>query len=205
MADPERTLEVLVGLRAIGVATALDDFGAGHVVARPPQAARRRRAQDRPLVRHAARRRRARRRDRALDGRPRPPARDARRRRGRRDAGDVGHARRLQCDEAQGFYLGRPMTATALAGWLRDRAAAPPAAYARYDRRAGWTECAGIWALGGSNRGGDRRARAGGSVAGHRRAAGLRGRAGDAPARRRRDPGRRGGARALAGRSGCRW
>ena len=31
MADPERTLEVLGGLRAIGVATALDDFGAGHV------------------------------------------------------------------------------------------------------------------------------------------------------------------------------
>ena len=30
MADPERTLEVLAGLRAIGVATALDDFGAGH-------------------------------------------------------------------------------------------------------------------------------------------------------------------------------
>jgi EAL domain-containing protein (putative c-di-GMP-specific phosphodiesterase class I) len=34
----------------------------------------------------------------------------------------------LQCDEAQGFYLSRPMTATALTGWLRDRAAAPPAA-----------------------------------------------------------------------------
>src|SRR5262249_25037466 len=30
MADPERTLEVLNGLREIGVATALDDFGAGH-------------------------------------------------------------------------------------------------------------------------------------------------------------------------------
>ena len=30
MADPERTLEVLAGLRAIGVGTALDDFGAGH-------------------------------------------------------------------------------------------------------------------------------------------------------------------------------
>ena len=27
------------------------------------------------------------------------------------------------CDEAQGFYLGRPMTATALAGWMRERAA----------------------------------------------------------------------------------
>ena len=31
MADPERTLEVLAALRKIGVATALDDFGAGHV------------------------------------------------------------------------------------------------------------------------------------------------------------------------------
>ena len=26
----------------------------------------------------------------------------------------------LSCDEAQGFYLGRPMTATALTGWMRD-------------------------------------------------------------------------------------
>ena len=30
MADVERTVDVLVGLRAIGVRTALDDFGAGH-------------------------------------------------------------------------------------------------------------------------------------------------------------------------------
>ena len=30
----------------------------------------------------------------------------------------------LHCDEAQGFFLGRPMTANALAGWLRERAAA---------------------------------------------------------------------------------
>ena len=35
--------------------TALDDFGAGHAGARPPQGAARRRAQDRPLVRHARR------------------------------------------------------------------------------------------------------------------------------------------------------
>src|SRR4029079_17611287 len=31
MADPARALEVLAGLREVGVATALDDFGAGHV------------------------------------------------------------------------------------------------------------------------------------------------------------------------------
>ena len=30
MADVERTVDVLVGLRAVGVRTALDDFGAGH-------------------------------------------------------------------------------------------------------------------------------------------------------------------------------
>jgi diguanylate cyclase len=30
MADVQRTVDVLVGLRAIGVTTALDDFGAGH-------------------------------------------------------------------------------------------------------------------------------------------------------------------------------
>ncbi len=31
MADPDRTLEVLAELRKLGVATSLDDFGAGHV------------------------------------------------------------------------------------------------------------------------------------------------------------------------------
>ena len=66
MADVERTIDVLVGLRAIGVRTALDDFGAGQAALGAPEAARSRHAQDRPLVRDAARRRRARRRDRAL-------------------------------------------------------------------------------------------------------------------------------------------
>jgi len=29
---------------------------------------------------------------------------------------------RLLCDEAQGYYLSRPLTAGALGGWLRERA-----------------------------------------------------------------------------------
>ena len=86
MADPERTLEVLAGLRDDRRRHRARRLRRRPRLARPPQAARRRRDQDRPLVRHAALPRRARRRDRAHHRRPRPPARDARGGRGRRDA-----------------------------------------------------------------------------------------------------------------------
>ena len=91
MADPERTLEVLAGLREIGVATALDDFGAGHVsLGHLKQLGVDEIKIDRSFVMRLVARR-ARRRDRAHHRRPRPAARDARGRRGRRDAGGVGH------------------------------------------------------------------------------------------------------------------
>ena len=126
MADLERTVEVLTGLRQIGVPIALDDFGAGRVLARPPARAADRRAQDRPLVRDAARRGRARRRDRPLDRRPRPPARAQRRRGGRREPRRRGRAlAEWGCDEVQGHLLGRPMTAAELDPWLRAVAGRP--------------------------------------------------------------------------------
>ena len=61
----------------------------------PPQAAQARHAEDRPRVRDAAVGGPARRRDRPLAGGSRPPARDGRRRRGRRGRGDRTVARRV--------------------------------------------------------------------------------------------------------------
>jgi diguanylate cyclase (GGDEF)-like protein len=124
MADPDRTLEVLAGLRAIGVATALDDFGAGHVsLGHLKQLAVDELKIDRSFVMalsHDAR-------DEAIVH----ATVDLGRRLGMRvvaegvetpEAWDMLAG--LACDEAQGFFLGRPMTATALAGWMRERAAA---------------------------------------------------------------------------------
>ncbi len=123
MADPDRTLEVLAGLRAIGVATALDDFGAGHV----SLGHLRQLGVDEIKI------------DRSFVMRLSHDARDAAivhttvdlgRRLGMRvvaegvetvEAWDTLAG--LNCDEAQGFFLGRPMTATALSGWMRERAA----------------------------------------------------------------------------------
>ena len=127
MADPERTLEVLAGLRAIGVATALDDFGAGHVsLGHLKQLDLDELKIDRSFVMHLA--------DDERDAAIVHATVDLGRRLGMRvvaegvetlEAWDTLAG--LQCDEAQGFFLGRPMTATALTGWLRERAAAPPA------------------------------------------------------------------------------
>jgi EAL domain-containing protein (putative c-di-GMP-specific phosphodiesterase class I) len=123
MADPERTLEVLAALRQIGVATALDDFGAGHASLGHLKALE----VDELKI------------DRSFVGSLPGDERDAAivyatvelaRRLGMRvvaegveSAENWDALARLLCDEAQGFYLSRPLTATALRGWLRDRAA----------------------------------------------------------------------------------
>ena len=93
MADVERTVDVLVGLRAIGVRTALDDFGAGRAgLAHLKELHVDVLKIDRSFVMRVARRR-ARRRDRALADGSRPPARRARHRRGRRQRRDLRAAR----------------------------------------------------------------------------------------------------------------
>jgi diguanylate cyclase (GGDEF)-like protein len=124
MADPERTLEVLAGLRAIGVATALDDFGAGHVsLGHLRQLDLDELKIDRSFVMRLAEDER----DAAIVH----TTVDLGRRLGMRvvaegveSAATWDTLASLHCDEAQGFFLGRPMTAGALAGWLRERAAA---------------------------------------------------------------------------------
>jgi diguanylate cyclase len=118
MANPDRTLEVLGGLRAIGVATALDDFGAGHAslghlkalqvdelkidrsfVMRLPQDSR-----DQAIVHATVELGRRLGMRVVAEGVETVEAWDAL-------AG-------LACDEAQGFYLGRAMPARELAEWL---------------------------------------------------------------------------------------
>ncbi len=124
MADPERSLEVLRELRSIGVATSLDDFGSGHVsLGHLKHLGVDEIKIDRSFVMRLA--------DDARDAAIVHTTVDLGRRLGMKvvaegvetvEAWDTLAG--LRCDEAQGFYLGRPMTATALAGWMRDRAAA---------------------------------------------------------------------------------
>jgi diguanylate cyclase (GGDEF)-like protein len=120
MADPERTLEVLGELRKIGVATALDDFGAGHVsLAYLKHLGVDELKIDRSFVTKVA--------DDSRDAAIVHSTVDLGRRLGMRVVAEGVETPEawellagLSCDEAQGFYLGRPMTATALAGWLRE-------------------------------------------------------------------------------------
>src|SRR4051812_44872719 len=120
MADPERSLEVLRELRKIGVAMSLDDFGAGHVSLGH---LRQLRVDELKIDRSFVMRLSHDQRDAAIVH----TTVDLGRRLGMRvvaegvetpEAWDVLAS--LHCDEAQGFFLGRPMTATALAGWLRE-------------------------------------------------------------------------------------
>jgi diguanylate cyclase len=123
MADPDRTLEVLAGLRAIGVATALDDFGAGHASLGHLKALDVDELKiDRSFVMGLP--------DDERDMAIVYATVELARRLGMRVVAEgVESAEgwdalsRLLCDEAQGYFLSRPMTADALGGWLRDRAA----------------------------------------------------------------------------------
>jgi diguanylate cyclase (GGDEF)-like protein len=127
MADPERTLEVLAGLRAIGVATALDDFGAGHASLGHLKALHVDELKiDRSFVMRLP--------DDARDHAIVHATVELGRRLGMRvvaegvetvEAWDALAA--LSCDEAQGFFLGRAMPAKTLPGWLGARSAARPA------------------------------------------------------------------------------
>jgi diguanylate cyclase (GGDEF)-like protein len=122
MADPERTLEVLRGLRAIGVATALDDFGAGHASLGHLKALQVDELKiDRQFVIHLTEDSR----DQAIVH----ATVELGRRLGMRVVAEGVESAEawdalavLACDEAQGFYLGRAMPMEALPEWLGARA-----------------------------------------------------------------------------------
>jgi diguanylate cyclase (GGDEF)-like protein len=122
MADPERTLEVLGGLRRIGVATALDDFGAGHASLGHLKALRVDELKiDRQFVMHLT--------EDARDQAIVHATIELGRRLGMRVVAEGVESAEawdalagLACDEAQGFFLGRAMPASALAEWLGARA-----------------------------------------------------------------------------------
>jgi EAL domain-containing protein (putative c-di-GMP-specific phosphodiesterase class I) len=119
MADVERTIDVMVGLRAISVRTALDDFGAGHAA----------------LVHLSQLEVDTLKIDRSFVTRLGQEDRDAaivhslvdlgRRLRVRVVAEGVESARawgllvEWRCDEAQGHFVARPMSGPQLAIWLR--------------------------------------------------------------------------------------
>jgi diguanylate cyclase (GGDEF)-like protein len=124
MADPERTLEVLAGLRAIGVATALDDFGAGHASLGHLKALQ---VDELKIDRSFVMRLPDDERDHAIVH----ATVDLGRRLGMRVVAEGVETAQawealagLACDEAQGFYLGRAMPVAALAEWIDCRASA---------------------------------------------------------------------------------
>ena len=110
MADPPRTVDVLRRLREIGVAVSLDNFGAGHSsLAHLKQLSVDKLNIDQSFVAGMADSPQ-RCRDRPLYRRPRPPGPPARHRRGRRDTRRLGAAGRLRVDQAQGYFVARPMS-----------------------------------------------------------------------------------------------
>jgi diguanylate cyclase len=122
MADPDRTLEVLGGLREIGVATALDDFGAGHASLGHLKALR---VDELKIDRSFVMRLPHDERDQAIVH----ATVELGRRLGMRVVAEGVETAEtwdalagLSCDEAQGFYLGRAMPVHALAPWLGARA-----------------------------------------------------------------------------------
>ncbi len=126
MADLERTVDVLIGLRRTGVQTALDDFGAGHSVLGQLKQLRVDEIKiDRSFVMRVGRDQR----DAAIV----QSIVDLSRRLGLRvvaegveDAETWALLARWGCDEAQGHFLGRPMPMADLEVWLRGLAQRAP-------------------------------------------------------------------------------
>ena len=125
MADVERTVDVLRGLRAVGVKTALDDFGAGHAaVGHLKQLDVDTLKIDCSFVMRVAQDER----DAAIVH----SLVDLGRRLGLRVVAEGVETReawellaRWGCDEAQGYLLGRPMPADELAVWMRELSRQP--------------------------------------------------------------------------------
>jgi len=121
MADPERTVEVLERLQALGVGLALDDFGAGHSSLRHLKDLRVHELKiDRSFVLGMT--------ENDHDEAIVRTAVDLGRRLGLRVVAEGVASREAwdlltacACDAAQGFFLARPMPAADLADWLQRR------------------------------------------------------------------------------------
>ena len=105
------------------------------LVARLPAAAADRPAQDRSFVRHEPRLGPGRRRDRALDHRPRPQPRPGRVAEGVEDEAALDMLVDYGCDIAQGYYFSRPCPADELTAWLIESPFGAPVRSSRLDRR----------------------------------------------------------------------
>jgi diguanylate cyclase (GGDEF)-like protein len=125
MSDPERTLGVLAALREIGVLTALDDFGAGHASLGHLKQLRVDELKiDRSFVLGLL--------DDDRDAAIVQTSVDLARRLGLRVVAEGVESSEVwdklaewACDQAQGHFLGRPMPADALSGWLTRLPAGP--------------------------------------------------------------------------------
>ncbi len=125
MSDPERTLGVLAALREIGVATALDDFGAGHASLGHLKQLRVDELKiDRSFVLGIL--------DDDRDAAIVRTSVDLARRLGLRVVAEGVESSEVwdkladwACDQAQGHFLGRPMPADVLGGWLTRLPAGP--------------------------------------------------------------------------------
>jgi diguanylate cyclase len=125
MADIERTLEVLTGLRQVGVRTALDDFGAGHSALAHLRALHIDELKvDRSFVMRLI--------EEECDAAIVHSIIDLGRRLGLNVVAEGVESEaawtllaQWGCDEAQGHLLGRPMTISELETWLRRRAQQP--------------------------------------------------------------------------------
>jgi EAL domain-containing protein (putative c-di-GMP-specific phosphodiesterase class I) len=125
MSDPERTLGVLAALREIGVLTALDDFGAGHASLGHLKQLRVDELKiDRSFVLGLL--------DDDRDAAIVQTSVDLGRRLGLRVVAEGVESSEVwdklaewACDQAQGHFLGRPMPADALSGWLTRLPAGP--------------------------------------------------------------------------------
>jgi predicted signal transduction protein with EAL and GGDEF domain len=126
MADIERTTDVLVGLRATGVRTALDDFGAGHAaLGHIRELAVDTLKIDRSFVMRLV--------DDERDAAIVHSLVDLGRRLGVHVVAEGVETSRAwarlaewQCDEAQGYFVGRPMPARELESWLARLVERPP-------------------------------------------------------------------------------
>ena len=118
VADPNRRSRCSPGSTSMGVRVSLDDFGTGYSSLSYLQRLPGRRAQDRPLVRHATWPRATPTRHRPARSSTSPAPRPDAVAEGVETAETWDQLVRLGCDVAQGYFISRPLPAAELEVWL---------------------------------------------------------------------------------------